>query len=100
MFKKQKEGQRGWNLREQGGGQVRWAQRETGVRETPVGHHESNGKLLEGCRKTTDITQFEFLKITLAEKQKKWFGRAKKIGSWKTSQEANNTVVRVRGDGA
>ena len=48
--------------------------------ETLVGHHENNGRLLKGCRKTTDKTQCEFLKIILAEKQKKLFGRAKNIG--------------------
>ena len=48
--------------------------------EILVGHHESNGRLLKGCRKTTDKTQCEFLKIILAEKQKKLFGRAKNIG--------------------
>lgn len=58
------------------------------VRQALAGHHESNGKLLEDCGKTTDTTQFEFLKVTLADKWKKWFGRRPKIGSWNTSQEA------------
>lgn len=55
--------------------------------ETLVGHHEINGKLLKGyrkllkgCRKTTDKTQRELLKIILAEEQKKLFERAKNIG--------------------
>lgn len=50
------------------------------VREALAGHHESSGKLLEGCGKTTDITEFEFLKVTLADKWKKRFGRRPKIG--------------------
>lgn len=58
------------------------------VRQALAGHHESNGKLLEDCGKTTDITQIEFLKVTLADKWKKWFGRRPKIGGWNTSWEA------------
>ena len=49
--------------------------------ETLVGHHESNGRLLKGCRKTTDKTQCEFLKIILAEKQKNYLGGPKILGA-------------------
>lgn len=53
-----------------------------------AGHHESNGKLLKDCGKTTDITQSEFLKVTLAGKCKKWFGKRPKTRGWNTTQEA------------